>query len=450
MDVAGLKRLSMKKAAISVGATAQYNWTAALAEKYAFTDRMGETVLLHKREGNIIHLPRELCPPPDMISDARSSGPPVTFPHGPEPRDYQHHVFDQVLAFLKAGESGIVHAPTGWGKTALGYHCIHGLGLKTLIVCTKDDVYQQWIKDAPLMLGVAPHEVGELRQKKCEVGGTKVCVGMIHSIAKGNYTPHIMDEFGLVIFDEVHRLPSDHFGEVVTMLAAKLRLGLSAQVNRPDGRERLVHAHIGPVRVEAPEELMIPRVLRYHSPWRCPIVTRNGEKVKIPHEPGKTAHIDNLLAKHEPRNAMLVDLIATAFHKGRANIIFSKTHEHLHALEKGLLEGGISPAKIGWYIGASTKAEEEKREAEKGRPILLSTYIMAGEGSNLPWLDTCTLAMPYGSAKQPVGRIRRIFEGKSFPVVLDVMDTDSWVFAGYAANRMKWYSRLGCEIIDMD
>lgn len=83
------------------------------------------------------------------------------------------------------------------------------------------------------------------------------------------------------------------------------------------------------------------------------------------------------------------------------------------------------------------------------RPVLLTTFTMMAEGTNLPWLDTCAIIMPRSKITQIAGRIRREYEGKPEPVILDFIDMDSHVFAGYASSRLAWYNKIGCKVVDI-
>ena len=110
----------------------------------------------------------------------------------------------------------------------------------------------------------------------------------------------------------------------------------------------------------------------------------------------------------------------------------------------------ISGRQIGFYIGAQTKADRERREKEKVKPIVLTTYSMMSEGTSLDWLDTCLLAMPRSNVAQPVGRIRREYPDKGPPVVMDIVDHDSPVFSGYAGSRAVWYESIGAVVKEMN
>jgi superfamily II DNA or RNA helicase len=447
---------------ISTGATAVYPYTPMIERKYKFTSRFGDEVLLHKVVGDTIHLPRALCPL--GAKDLRDPGKKVVFPKKPKPRDNQVEVFDETEAFLKAGQSGIVIAQTGWGKTYLGYHAAYVTQVKTLVITTKDDIYEAWIKDAPGALGLEPHEIGEIRGDKCEVVDTKFCVAMIHSLSNvDKYPKWITEDFGLVIFDEVHRLPATEFSKVAGMFPAKLRLGLSARVERADGKDMLIRAHIGPKRAEATTQFLVPKVLRFDTGWRCPRClkedpeTGKKEVVRIPHQPGKTTHIEKMLAADRDRNYLMMQAAKDAWERERRIVVFSTLTDHLQTMHRILVKLGVPGKQMGFYAQATTKAEKEARQKIIDRKVLFTTYGMMGEGTNIPWLDTAIIAIPRSNVEQPVGRIRRIMgpkeqdnpfgiKTKCEPVVMDFVDTDSPVFNSYATSRLGWYKKVGCVI----
>ena len=249
-----------------------------------------------------------------------------------------------------------------------------------------------------------------------------------------------------------HRVPAEHFQAVASMFTARLRLGLSATPERADGKELLVYAHVGPVRVKALAELMVPKVLRFHSTWQCPRTFRvdpaTGEQrvARIPHEPGKTTHIEKILAADPERNRLLAGLIHSAYRKSRHIVVFSTLLDHLKTLHRLLVSIGIPGKEIGYYVGCSTKADKAAREKAMVRPILLTTYGMMGEGTDIPWLDLGLMAIPRSTVEQPCGRIRREYPDKFDPVWMDVVDNDSPVFASYGKTRLDWYRRIGATV----
>jgi len=456
--MATLSELIRHDRPLSTGATSVYPYKTLIEKNYRFMSRFDDEVLLHRvdKKTGLIHLPRGLCPL--GAKDERIDGDVIDFPKAPLPREHQVELFEQTAEFLLNGQSGVVSAYTGWGKTVLGYFAAYVTRRKTLVITTKDDIYKQWIDGAKKFLGLEDHEIGEIRGDKCEVNGTKFVVAMVHSLSKdGKYPPWIVNGFGLVIFDECHRMPADQFSEVVDMFPAKLRLGLSATPDRADGKEQLVYAHIGPIRARTEAQLMIPKVLRFKSAWECPRVLRTnpetGEKavVRLPHQPGKTTHLEKIIAADPVRNVLVAELIDSAFKKGRKTVIFSTLLDHLKSLHRACQGGfGISGKQMGFYSGAQTKADRDHREKEKVKPIVFTTFAMMSEGTSLDWLDTCILAMPRSTVTQPVGRIRREYPDKGDPVVMDVVDHDSPVFSGYSNGRLRWYASIGAEVKEMN
>lgn len=441
---------------LRTGATAVYPYSKALADKYRFKSRFDdEEVLLHRVEGDFIHLPRALCP--IGHHDLRTDGEPVVFPKGPSPRDYQAELFEEVGHLCQQRLSGVVVAMTGWGKTALGFHAAYTMQRKTLVITTKEDIYDQWRLRAEQFLGLHPHEIGEIRGDKCEVIGTKFCVALIQSMSKEDKYPEwITEGFGLVIFDECHRVPATQFSKVAPMFPAVMRLGLSATPKRPDGKEKLLHAHIGPIRATASVEQLVPKVLVFKSPWQCPRsikkdkITGKITRPRVHHMAGKTVHIEKTVASNKARNTLVASLIRSAYDKGRRIVVFSSLRIHLEYIKKACAsEFSIPTKEIGVYIGSVNKAEKEQRERETKRPIVLTTYKMCGEGTDFPWLDTCILAMPLSNVAQPVGRIRRQYENKRHLIVMDIVDEDSPVFSKYSDNRRKWYESIGAEVLEV-
>jgi len=445
---------------ISYGAGATYHHKHILEKKYRFNSRFGEEVLLHRVVGQTIVLPRALCPVGP--NDQRVEGLKVQFPAKPTPKPDQKKVFGETVAFLKKGQSGMVCAYTGWGKTVLGYYVAATMGVKTLVVTTKDDIYKQWIDGAcggggsHNFLGLKRNQVGEIRGSKVQIVDRPFVVSMIHTLSKDGKVPQkLLNQFGLIIFDECHRVPAESFRDVVDLFPAKLRLGMSATIERADGKDLLLHAHIGPVRAKTDEQLRVPKVLMFTSTWVCPRVlktvrnadgTKTQKYVRMAHTPGKTMHMEKILAEDRNRNADLAFMILQAYEMKRKTVVFSTLHEHLHALHDAARKLGIPRKDMGFYIGATTKQEVLERNAAAIKPVVFTTFGMMGEGTNLPWLDCGILAMPRSSVEQPCGRIRREYEGKRDPVWMDLKDLDSPVFQGYSVNRLNWYRRIGAVV----
>lgn len=449
------------------GAGAIYYREQGDLEKYTFKSRFGDDVPLYNpglTESEFIELPRKLAPENFIIEKAHNfecEGENAWFKATDlHPRPYQEPLIAEMFEFLNEGKSGIVCAHTGWGKTILGYAAASFVCKKTIVVTTKEDIYDQWLQGAHRFLGLDPTEIGEIRGDLCEVlPPAKFCVALVQSLSKADkYPVGVFDSFGLLIIDECHRMAADQFQKIMWLIPAKLRLGLTATLARQDGKELLLHAHIGPVRAEAKSEGLVPRVLMFTSDWKCPKkdvpVLHDGEiKIElhpIPHEPGKTVHVEKILAKNQERNTRIAELIHSAWAKKRRIVVFSTLYEHLDLLYARCVDFGIPIYSMGHYRATSTKKDEERNEHAMGAQVVFTSYSMMGEGTDWPWLDTCILAMPRAKVTQPVGRIRREYDGKKDLVVMDIWDKDSPVFEAYGWGRRKWYASIGADIVDYE
>lgn len=442
---------------------AAYRYSEALAERYTFESRFGESypLYLHHAVDNTLWLPRNMCPGTE--EDHRTLGEEVPYQYNFTPRNpEQDQIVRDAVALLKDWENFIVQAPTGWGKTYVGCAIAGLMKRKTLVITTKEDIVDQWLAAAKNVLGLSDDQVGVWRGDQEPAPEHIFIVGLVQSLMKGpeRYPDFPYASVGFVICDEVHRMAADQFSQSMWWFPAALRMGLSATPYRKDGKEQVFTGHIGPVRLAAQQETMIPKVIVVRSQWKVPLVKRPDASgfwrtVKLPHEFGKTMHLVKSLAACKSRTERIVKFLLAALNKDRNTMVFSDTIDHLLTIHKALTEAGVTEDCIGYYVGASqakgiyegpVKDRKAQRERDKAKPILLATYAMASEATDIPWMDACVLASPRSDVVQIVGRIRREYPDKPQPVVLDIVDGDSHVFAAYAEKRLRWYQSLGCEV----
>lgn len=445
----GVDKLIMKEPPERYGALAWYPWTRELADRFTMSSRFGDPIVLWTQEGKMLGLPRAFCPVGP--NDERVDGYPVDFKSKIVARNQeQEDAIAKTVAFLKAGQSGLLGAPTGKGKTVMSIEAAARVGVSTLVIAPKDDLVKQWDERILEHTELKRHEVGRIQQDVCNPFGKVITVASLGSVAKpGRYSDDIWKLFGLVIFDEVHRLGADYFSTACHLSQARLRLGLTATPKRSDGKEVVFLGHIGPMRVKMEKADRTPKVLRYASPWKCPR-RRNpqtGLVEVIPHSATKGGHVETMLSKSDARNMMLVYFMKHAYDAGRHTVIFSSRTAHFKELERLAVLNGIPRSALGHYYG-SMKSEAMKAEGVK--PLVFATWGKMAEGTDIPSLDTAILATPRSNVEQAVGRILRKKDGKKESVVFDLVDDDSPVYKGYAKGRNKFYSRIGAKIVEME
>jgi len=436
-----------------VDAVAWYPYTEAMHQQMMRTSRYDEQVdmAIFAFDGTqqLIGIPREMCHFPwrGTLLDRRTIGKPITVSKKclfPPRNNEQARVMDETGALLLTGSSHIVEASTGFGKTYCACNNIARTARTTLIVVTKEDLMQSWPKELNKFFGIPPERIGVIQQDKCEVEGKDVVMAMVHSLAqRDDYPEFIKRYFGLIVFDEVHHMAAESFSKVAAMFHAELRLGYSATVNRPDGKDWVFHGHIGRPLVQAKLLPMPPKVLIQYSNWKVPKVKRfNGGRwasSQLFHEFGKLGKVLPAMAMDQDRNKMIVSIAVQAYQKKRWVVVMSELAEdkHLGMLRRMCQDAGVPDTDMAYYKGGMT---EKAREQAKTKHLVFATYGMTAEATDVPWWDCLILATPRANIMQAAGRVCRDFPDKPKPVIVDIADTDSEVLNGYFKARLKQYN----------
>jgi DNA excision repair protein ERCC-3 len=163
-----------------------------------------------------------------------------------------------------AGGNGVLVLPCGAGKTVIGIAALVQCGVHTLIVATNISAVRQWIREILDKTNLDPSQVGEYSGEHKDIRPITVATyqvltwaepGLDDNVDIHRRHPHLAlfdrQQWGLVIYDEVHLLPAPVFRATAQIQAVR-RLGLTATLIREDGREGDVFSLIGPKRYDAP------------------------------------------------------------------------------------------------------------------------------------------------------------------------------------------------------
>jgi len=173
-------------------------------------------------------------------------------------RDYQH---DAVSVFHRDGSveggSGVIVLPCGAGKTIVGIGAMARIGRKTLILTTNHTAVDQWRRELLQKTHLTEDEIGEYTGKVKEIRPVTISTYQILTWRRRKTEPFVhfglfsQNDWGLVIYDEVHMLPAPVFRATADVQATR-RLGLTATLVREDGKEDDVFTLIGPKRFDMP------------------------------------------------------------------------------------------------------------------------------------------------------------------------------------------------------
>lgn len=153
------------------------------------------------------------------------------------PREYQ---LEALTAWKAHGRRGLVVLPTGAGKSLVAELCIDDAQRAALVIAPTLDLVGQWYDQllrafgAPIgILGGGVHDVQTL---------TVSTYDSAHL-----YVERYGARFATIVFDEVHHLPGPTVSACAEYALAPFRLGLTATLERTDGRHALCTELVGPV-----------------------------------------------------------------------------------------------------------------------------------------------------------------------------------------------------------
>lgn len=428
-----------------------YPYSAEREKQYARVSRFGDKYNTSIQDGHRLWVPRETAPLGKI--DGRVVRPVSQLIASMPPLDQdQTDVVSKSSALLLGGKNHIFEAPTGFGKTYCASAIALNLCQATLIVVPKTDLMKEWEKTLIRLIGIDAKEIGVVRQNKCKFEGKRFVIGMVNSLVEHDYPKEMYEYFGMVIFDETHRMGAETFSKATRLFPGKYRLGVSATPERSDGKDPMFKENIGRTMVKGHTVPMKPKILVRYTKWQIkPTWTKDDDgewkfKKVIP-SGTRMMGVYNQMAIDPERNQIIVDFVMKAYqHKRRIVVVGDLLDNHLRPMMHLLGQAGIPAERMGFYIGGQTETELD-RVKETCNPVL-ATHKMVQEGTNVPWWDCMVAMTPHAQIEQTLGRIMRRYEGKPTPVFLDLVDQDS-IFHGYFASRQRQYQKasVGATVV---
>ena len=351
-------------------------------------------------------------------------------------KDYQQIAVDKIVK----KRFGVLQAPTGSGKTVIAIETMAIRHEKTLIIVHTKELLHQW-RDR--ILEFTKKEVGLIGDGSMETG-KNITVGIINSLHK------LKDnqlQFGYVIVDECHRIPSTVFSKFVRKLNTKYMLGLSATPYRRDGLGQVINffmgntVHkIGTKQLQDDGHIMKADLKVIETEFNT-FVMGTYDYPKVIKE----------LVEDEKRNQLIIREVISQSKKEGIALVISDRKSHCINLyhELGLIisyDKGRIPLLM---TGSTPKNMREnivgilnKKEAK----ILVATGQLIGEGFDLKHLSSIFICTPLryeGRLIQYCGRILRKADGKDKATIFDFNDNNCWLLRSSFQNRLKTYKKMG-------
>jgi superfamily II DNA or RNA helicase len=339
---------------------------------------------------------------------------------------------DAALArWEQAGRRGVLALPTGSGKTLTAIAAIAKLAVSTLILVPTRVLLDQW---ARALAACWPHPIGRLGDGDHQV--TPITVATYASAVA--WAPRIGDRFGLVIIDEAHHVGAWCPSEVLEMLTAPARLGLTAT---PPGEAGALARHVGPVVYALSVDDLVGDALADYQLITVPIALTPDERRRYREARGRFAAVyagfqrsspdggwhefvraarrsttgrtalaawrtyRALLAYPQGKREALRGLLA--HHAGERTLVFTGDNATTYAIARELL---VMP--ITHEIGRTERAAALAKFRAGEISVLVSSQVL-DEGLDVPDADIAIVVGGTASPRRHAQRIGRVLRPRT-------------------------------------
>jgi DNA excision repair protein ERCC-3 len=360
-------------------------------------------------------------------------------------RDYQR----QAVSKFWEGGSGVVVLPCGAGKTIVGATAMTVAKTNTLILVTNTVSARQWKAELLKKTSLTEEEIGEYSGSIKEVRPVTIATYQILTTKRKNEYAHLAlldaNDWGLVIYDEVHLLPAPIF-KMTAELQARRRLGLTATLVREDGKEGDVFSLIGPKRFDAPWKEI--EAQGYIAPAECFEV-----RIDLLDE----ERLDYAMASQEDRyriaatSPVKIPIIKKLLkqHAGEPTLVIGQYLDQIHTVAEAL----DVP-----FITGETPVDQREIMFDDFRQGRISTLVVSKVANFSIDLPEASVAIQisgsYGSRQEEAQRLGRLLRPKADArkatfytlIARDTVDQD------FAQNRQRLLAEQGYsyQIIDAD
>ena len=372
------------------------------------------------------------------LSDERVGGKPIDVPFVGELREEQA----QAAQALLPHDTGVLVAPTAFGKTVVSAHLIAVRQVSTLVLVHRTELLKQWQARLQSFLDLPEEAVGVVG------GGRKqptanIDVAVIQSVVRRGEVDELVRNYEQVIVDECHHISAKSFEDVSRAVPARYVLGLTATPIRRDGQQAIIFMQCGPTRYRAAS--------RDTQPEHCAVVVQEVPAITQAPADIPVHELFRQLVEDPDRNDRIVADVVEAFEAGRHVLLLSERAGHVTQLASSL-EGRVgSLFCLHGRMGRRQRAEQlaglDRLSSDSPR-VLIATGKLIGEGFDHPVLDTLVLAHPIswrGTLQQYAGRLHRDAGSKDDVRIYDYVDAHP-ITQSMWRRRVSGYRTMGYRI----
>lgn len=353
-----------------------------------------------------------------MQKNQVSMSPPLrdrTFPQfNGKLRPEQEIVFEQAKLMMATKNYCMISCYTGFGKTITTIALSCFFRLKTIIVCHRVCLFNQWTHSIETFSKTARVvKLPEEQDQPYDFG-----IVMISSIGKLSTIPDNI----LLITDETHLLLSEKRSlNLLSFHPVKL-LGLTATPYRPDELHQLFKLFFGTNYIYKP-------LYKVHNVYQVnSSITIENRYIR-----GKLDwnYVLEQQCDNEERNAIIKDILQS-FPKNRTWLVLVKRKRHATLLET-LLQPHF---KLSVLVGTQQNYDETCN-------VLIGTVGKIGTGFDFPTLDSLLIATDM--VEYYIQFLGRVMRTKNTPVVVDIVDNHG-ILMNHFQKRKRVYLNHGGRV----
>lgn len=348
------------------------------------------------------------------------------------------------VAAMLRHDTGILCAPTAFGKTVTAAALIARRGVNTLVLVHRTELLKQWQERLQAFLGVGKGVIGTIGGGKAKPTG-RIDIAVMQSLSRQGGTSEIVENYGQIIADECHHLSAFSFEAILKRARARYMLGLTATPIRRDGRQPIIFMQCGPTRHTALRPAGAPQTLEVMPRYLTARIALAADAA--------IQDVFRHVASDVSRTAAIADEIASVFEQGHKVLVLTERTEHLDAI------GAALAGRVQTLFSLHGRMSKKQRtvlisELDALPPdaprVLLSIGKLVGEGFDHPPLDTLVMAMPIswkGTLQQYAGRLHREHVDKTRVRIIDVVDAGHPALLRMWDRRQRGYQAMGYRIL---
>lgn len=361
----------------------------------------------------------------------------------------QERIFPEIHSFLEKKRCVLLNLPTGSGKTFCAILISFLLKNKTLIVCHRTNIMDQWVDSISRFIPLA--KILILKTGMEVPDDVDFCIINITILKRFKINN---PRFGMLIVDEFHAIASEQSAIALLKIKPLYFIGLTATPYNAAGKENEVielfvgYENMVEVSFNADFNVFIAK----SQFW--PSMTKMNIKIEVIDIRGNSHWEEKELldwnfliseqSEDEHRNLLILDIVKHIHSLGDRNIlVLCKRKQQVRYLYDNIR---TFCDKVDFFTGS-------KKNFDQNCEILVASYQKAGTGFNFIKLNCLVLATDIlEQTTQSLGRVFRVKNPIFKPIIIDIYDNANSCAAleKHYEKRIEVYRKSGGKIININ